>query len=313
MNAQQMLDFSLHMLTGEDLEAAERALRADPALARQSERLERSLHSLLDDGQEFEPPAGLASRTLQLVANQPKATQRIDWLPRRVPFRLADFAVAATVLLGGLLTLAPAFVRMRAQVQTARCMNQLQQIGMGLMSYATTFGHYPQPPQGHPVGYYGIQLLKSDAIDDPKLLVCPSQEPPPTFRTLAVPQQFDQWLHSDQAKCGDMLANTYAYHAGYRPKRQQSQPVMARPTSLLPLLADGPPVKAGRVIQVGNSPNHGGGGQNVLFSDNHVEWLRDRRLPPFDDDIFLNKDARLGFGLDRSDYSLIHASHFVNE
>ena len=64
---------------------------------------------------------------------------------------------------------------MKSQADTARCMGQLQRLGVGLTEYALNHGHYPQPPQNYPAGYYGVQLLKENAELDAHLLACPTQ------------------------------------------------------------------------------------------------------------------------------------------
>src|SRR5947207_3115330 len=80
-----------------------------PAAARSVDRLGRALHALLDDGESFEPPAGLARRTTRLVAESARRRRTIlDFVPVVVPFRPADIAVAAGIFLAGLLTLLPA-------------------------------------------------------------------------------------------------------------------------------------------------------------------------------------------------------------
>jgi hypothetical protein len=296
MNASTLLDYALKQLEGAELEACEAELASDPVQAR-----------------EFEPPADLLARTLQRVTTPAASPLRIDWAPRRVAFRAADLAVAALVLLAGLLTLFPAFVRMRAQSDTARCMSQLQQLGMGLMAYAVDHGHYPQPPANHMAGYYGIQLLKDKTIEDPKLLVCPSRSPHAELIGLKVPDQFDGMMHSEPQVCEKMLENAYAYHVGYRARASKPSPLPARLTSVMPLLADCPPLEGRHRVVDGNSPNHGGNGQNVLFSDHHVQWLRHRSLPPFNDDIYLNADRRVDMGVDQNDAALLPAVWRVSQ
>ena len=69
---------------------------------------------------------------------------------------------------------------------------------------------------------------------------------------------------------------------------------------LLPLLADG----SG---DGGNSPNHGGTGQNVLYIGGHVRWCVNPTVGIDGDDIYLNRDRRVRAGVCRDD-SVLGAS-----
>ena len=61
-------------------------------------------------------------------------------------------------------------------------------------------------------------------------------------------------------------------------------------------MSDRPPRDQG----LGNSPNHGGAGQNVLFQDGSVRFITNRSLN-FDDDIFRNKAGKIEAGTDAND------------
>ena len=50
---------------------------------------------------------------------------------------------------------------------------------------------------------------------------------------------------------------------------------------------------------MGNSLNHGGRGQNVLFHDGHVEFCVSRLVGG--DDIYLNRDMKVAAGVGCSD------------
>ena len=68
MNANDLLDYALGQLDGSAREHVERELAADPAATQAAERLTRAIHRLLDDGEMFAPPPGLAGRTVAFVA-----------------------------------------------------------------------------------------------------------------------------------------------------------------------------------------------------------------------------------------------------
>src|SRR4051812_17571385 len=100
MNAQQMLDLAFGQLEGAGREEAERELATDPRQAESFDRLVRALDQMLDDGFDCEVPATLAGRTLAFVSeNRRRRRNILDFAPITVPFRWADVAVAACILL----------------------------------------------------------------------------------------------------------------------------------------------------------------------------------------------------------------------
>src|SRR5262249_22737277 len=103
----------------------------------------------------------------------------------------------------------------------------------------------------------------------------------------ARPEEFDALVRD--------LAPGYAYSLGY----EDGGALHGLHRGLgdgLPLLADRPGDEA-----VGNSPNHGGGGQNVLYIGGHVRWCTERTVGEGRDDIYLNRRHQLRAGLGRSD------------
>ena len=63
-------------------------------------------------------------------------------------------------------------------------------------------------------------------------------------------------------------------------------------------MADAP---AGGSPFLGNSANHGGEGQNVLFLDGHMVFCKTRNVGIEGDDIYLNRAGRQAAGLDAKD------------
>jgi prepilin-type processing-associated H-X9-DG protein len=294
-----MIDYAFGALDDTRRAQFEIEVSSDPQLAAKLDRLNRNLNALVDDGETYEPPADLAERTLVYVRSARPRRSLIDLVPVSVPFRWADVAVAAGIFLAGLVTLLPAVHRSRIQTDQAVCSFNLFQLGQGLASYSTVHGCYPYPPPDSPIPYAGIfKVMLHDAghLWDPAVLDCPSNGrgpllgglPLPDYKTLCSmqdqdPKQFRRLL------CGD-----YAYHLGYRHPENSGHPgpIPARLKERVALLADGPSHDDRGNILAGNSPNHAGLGQNVLFSDGHVGWYDSRSLGPNDSDMFLNAERR---------------------
>ncbi len=305
MNAQDLLDYHFGLLDDADRELIEQQIASDKQLADRSTRLAQAIFLLLDDGDPFDPPVDLADRTIAFVVERGSRRRRfLDLIPVSVPFRWADVAVAAAIFLAGLATLLPAVHRSRAQMEQAGCAFNLQQLGVGLSRYSTSHGgDYPQPPHNYPAGYYAVQLRDAGVLHDTSVLTCPGHR----ARLISLPDSssFQSLMSRSPETCQRIVADEYAYNVGFHRGGQGVEPVSSRLQSVIPVLADQPPLDDFCRVLDGNSPSHGGGGQNVLFSDNHVGWLRSRKLPPFDEDIYLNKERRPGLGLSPEDVSLV--------
>ena len=96
----------------------------------------------------------------------------------------------------------------------------------------------------------------------------------------------------------------YAYSLGFRDEDDHIHgPILSHPNApaaQLPLLADAPSSTA----TIGNSPNHAGRGQNVLYSDGHVAFKTARTAGLRGDDIYLNQANRVAAGLGLHDVVL---------
>jgi hypothetical protein len=309
MNASDMLDYALGQLVGPARDHAERELAADPAAADIVERLTQSVHRLLDDGATFEPLPGLSRRTLAFVAEYTSAPRRrmlLDFVPVTVPFRFADVAVAAGIFIAGLLTLLPAVQKSRERMEMAGCGYNLQQLGRALWQYGSRHHHYPFGPEqntGAPVVSFVSMLHDSGLLTDSELesLDCPcsgshrKHSPVPDFETLCRLQK------DDPERVREVICTDYAYNVGHRHPAGHVVPITAVHTASVPLLADQPSHHNFRLALPGNSPNHGGRGQNVLYADLHVGWHNTRRLGPKDDDMFTNAHHQLAPGLTEDD------------
>jgi hypothetical protein len=99
MNAEKMLEYVLCESADANREPDERPLHLDPVQTTRLECLRLSVHRLVDDGLELEPPSELARRTVAFVArNRRRPMTLLDQVATRLPFRWADFAVAAGIV-----------------------------------------------------------------------------------------------------------------------------------------------------------------------------------------------------------------------
>jgi hypothetical protein len=306
MNADQMLDYTLGQLDGPARDAFERELGADPVAADRADRVARAVHRLVDDDLDndaYAPPSGLARSTIAFVAaNRNGRRSILEFVPAAVPFRWCDVAVAAGIFIAGLLTLLPPASRARERMAQAGCTYNLQQLGRALWQYGSLHRHYPRAPEQAPnshSGTYLVMLREDGLISDLGILDCPcngrcrNHPPVPDLRELlrlqrTNPRLYNETLHSD-----------YAYNISVGRHSAGIERIEAD-HGIVPLLSDQPD-HDGFGIRPGNSPNHGGRGQNVLYSDLHVGWHPTRRISPHDADMYLNRAGQLSPGDDESD------------
>jgi hypothetical protein len=310
MNADLMIDYVLGRLEGSDRDRLEEALRSDPEVSSQVERLGRAVSCLLDDGNDYEPPAGLTRRTLTLVASaRSKPRTILDYVPKRVPFRWADVAVAASIFIAGLITLIPAVERSRERMNQAGCTFNLQQLGHSLAQYASMHPYYPYPPDHLPdahAGTFPAFLHDAGVLHDVSILDCPYNGPR-THRQGDLPSftELEQLRFTNPVAYRQILDWDYAFNVGYRHRSGSVGPLESSLPLAVPVVADQPAHEDFRRILGGNSPNHAGRGQNVLFSDGSVRWLPGRRVSPSDDDLFLNNQRAPRPGLNERDSVLL--------
>jgi len=310
MNAEEMIEYVLSNGEGSERDRLDRALLNDPAEMTRVERLRLSIHLLLDDGASFDEPPDLARRTIIFVArNRSRPQTFFEQFPVRVPFRWADFAVAASIFVAGVLTLLPAIQRSRERMNQAGCVFNLQQLGNSLAQYASLHPFLPYPPEHRPdthAGMFAVMLHDAGVLNNLSLLDCPCNGPCPNrTTTLASFEQVDNIRQSDPDRYQRMLMWDYAYNVGYRHASGRPGPLEVVYASRVPVLADQPDHENYLKIREGNSPNHRRWGQNVLFGDSSVGWFRTRRISPIDDDLYLNNEHQPRPGLRVEDSVLV--------
>jgi len=304
MNAEEMLDFALGQLEDPRRRELEEAGRTDPEFAARVHGVRRTVHQLVDDGYMFNPPAGLSRRTLALVADTRNRRRSIlDYIPVQVPFRWADFAVAASIFIAGVLTLLPAIQKSRERMNQAGCVFNLAQIGNSLAQYATLHPSYPDHRSDAHSGLYAAILHDAGLLRDLSVLDCPCNGTCTVHKEKHLDSfdEIDDLRKSDPARYQKLVSWDYGYNAGYRRNSGRLGPLEARPASLIAVVADQPPHDAHLGVIDRNSPNHGGSGQNVLYSDGGVRWHSNRRISPEDLDLYLNNARQMQPGLNEHD------------
>jgi prepilin-type processing-associated H-X9-DG protein len=321
MNASDLLDYSLGQLEGDAMQRAALEVEADPTLAVRVERVRTGIAILCDDGGPTEVPSGLAARTRTFVLAEINHRPAVlEFSPSRRRFRVEDFAVAATIFIASLLALTPAIIRSKERWGRAACSYNLQKVGLRLHQYAATNNSYPFVASDDEIPHAGAIICRLNERGyhvDPADLRCPSTGSEEGERS-RVPSlsEVAQRLRDDPncINCR-MLDNDYAFHVGNYAEvddamgpRGKPIPLPARPTHSIPIIGDQPGFDSTGRIFAGNSPNHGGQGQNVLFADGHTSWHNSRYISPADSDLYLNRANRSGYGLGPEDGVLVPAA-----
>jgi prepilin-type processing-associated H-X9-DG protein len=225
-----------------------------------------------------------------------------------------DLAVAASILLcAGLLTLT-GIAQLRLRHDRLACENNLRVIGTALLHYSDhePDGAFPDISQAfvsahvdnrahaevQPVaaGLFMPMLVDGGLLLPEQANVCCPAVGKPTslaWDLAALRQMSAEEFHIHARD----LVPSYAYTLGYRDEQGRLHG-LRRADGTMPIAADQPPPS----IESGNSPNHGGLGQNVLFTDGHVDWFTGRVADG--DDFFINREHHMAAGLGRLDYVL---------
>jgi prepilin-type processing-associated H-X9-DG protein len=306
-----LIGYLLNALDPTDRHEVETALARDPQARRRLEELRQGLAPLEADRDAIDPPPDLVVRTIARVAEHcclglpraPAPSRRGASLTRPF-FRRADVLVAASVLV--ILTgLGLGWViKVRSRNDVLVCQDNMTRIYQGLKGYSDlNRGRFPDiarasgQPARNVAGMVVPILASSGQLPDNASCACPALDGPcPSPMTVA-----EVLALSDEefAHRASRLAFGYAYSLGYQEDGEYRGPRFDedQPNGQLPILSDSPPFDP----SAGNSPNHGGRGQNVLFMDGHVRFCTSRAVGVNGDDIFVNRDNRVGAGLDRLD------------
>jgi hypothetical protein len=286
-------------------------LASDESLQRDLELLKRGLEPLAVDQTHFQPPAGLAQRCCEYVFSRteimPAALSPTTGVSTRSERRWSwlELAVAGAIAASVAVFLLPKIYQSHVQSQLLACQNNLKDIGLAAANYSQrNGGYYPVAQPGDRVnaaGMWAPTLVSQNYLPQPgRSVICPSSP-------LADDPQFHEpTLQEVQAMTPAQLAeilprlSSYGFtlgyhddgHGPYKLQRNQHREHFA-------VAADSPGASGA------NSANHGGTGQNVLFDDGHVRFLKTAQLGPDDDNIFSNAHHEVAPGLNSNDAVIV--------
>jgi hypothetical protein len=300
----QLLGYLLGALEPSEQEEVEARLSHDAQLQDALMRLREKLALLddsHDDGEDFEPPAGLAARTCKYVAACRAVTPKAGCGAAMGGWRVQDMIVGGGVFLAACMLLFPALAHSLSSARITRCQSNLRMIGLALGQYSDFHaGQFPFVPEHGPLavaGVYGPLLFDARLLGDAAVLICPASplaEQADHF-TVPAPASLMQAAAGDLPALQSRAGGSYGYTLGYcenghyRGHRNLGRVRFA-------LMADTPGEPTG-----GRSGNHDGVGQNVLFEDLHVAWLKQCRVSNSGDHIYVNGLGYVGAGIGPDD------------
>jgi hypothetical protein len=328
MLEENLVGYVLNALEPELQRDLEIYLREHPDAQQQVEAIRQALEPLKADAEHPEPPPGLRIRTLARIAEY-----RCQELPHRRPaviappppraavlsmswWRRADVLVAASLLLLMIPLGFSGIAYLHHRSAITLCQDNLRRMFLVLSGYSDMHnGEMPKVAGTPPFNFAGVYaaIMRDRYPNGPDFSTgCPANgSHPPATITL---QQLDELYGVNPAEFARLqaqLGGCYAYTLGYRNPDGQLcglRRIPGQENDRLPILADKPPFDRPEAINLdGNSPNHGGFGQNVLFMGGNVDYFTRRQVGPNGDDIYLNIDHSLEAGLSRID-SVLGAS-----
>jgi hypothetical protein len=303
-------------LLGAD-EPSERALvkehlECDESLRRDLETLRQGLEPLAADQAPYTAPPGLADRCCEYVFSRTEimpAALSTQGNTMRVSRRWSwtELSVAGAIAAAVAVFLLPKVYQSQIQSQILACQNNLKNIGLATASYSDkNGGYYPVAQPGDRItaaGMWAPMLESQNLLSKPgREVVCPSS-------SLADDSQFHEpTLEEVQAMSAAQLAqmlprlSSYGFTLGYRDNGQGPYKVQKNQHREHFAVASDAPGPNGT-----NSVNHGGRGQNVLFDDQHVQFLKNPQASPEDESIFSNANHEVAPGLNANDAVIVHS------
>jgi len=301
---ENLIGYALDALDDEERAAVEAYLEANPEGRAQLETLRAFLAPLEEDREQPEPPRGLVLNTLARIAEQ--TCPRLPQAPPvpashpvvRVWWRRADVLAASVLVLVSVALGVSWLVSTRQKTQVVECKETLHTFHRSLSAYADQHnGAFPKiHPEGHPLGVAGsfVSVLEFEGA---VRTTCPAQNAPGTARRIVTERELRQLHEKNREEYNRVAGNLcpgYAYSLGYLRGEELVGLRRGEVEDRLPILADRPPPGA---KLPGNSPNHGGKGQNVLTVGGSVQFVTTWQVGVGADDIYLNLNLKQKAGL----------------
>ena len=295
-----LLGYLLGALEGPEHEATTKQLTDNESLRMELLEVESRLLPMEAERWQYEPPAGLAARTCQMVLDfeeHRKVTPRsaATGMTRETDSRVhskvgmsarpeagyrqanwssSDFMVTAGVLLATCMLFFPAVANSRHQARTAYCQNNMRLFGVALPSWADRFsGNLPYiPTEGNTAvaGFYAPQLHDTGYMTEPNQVLCPSSSLAKRRLTFVVPSidAIRRAEGEELVRLQRQMGGSYCYVLGhYKNGRHQATNMKGR--SYFAVMSD-------QVQSVGQGTfqnAHGGRGVVVLFEDGHARMI----------------------------------------
>ena len=308
---EDIIGFVTGALDAQEHQHIENLLRSDTDLQAQVDLIRRSLRPL-ESYRHCEPPSDLYSQTLSYVFDQidahkigvaqPAFTSKELVTSSRRSWRPMDIFVTGIVAASLLMLLSPALFNSRFTAELRQCQNNLQNLYAGFSQYSITHeGEFPTVPNSSALatsGAYAPILLEQGYVTDEGNFFCPAATESIAWRQQGIPtkQTVADARIEDLAALQQRMGGTYGYSVGYqaggrlRAIRNQQRPTFA-------LVADRP---SGQSISR-YSMNHGGLGQNILFENGHVAFVRGTQSIGLGDRYYVSDRGIVEPGIHRND------------
>ncbi|GIW82738.1 MAG: hypothetical protein KatS3mg105_4545 [Gemmatales bacterium] len=307
---ENLVGYLLDALEADEKAEMEKCLREQPEMRNQLELLRRALKPLEVDREQPEPPTGLIWRTLSLVAEERCRPVRTAGLPavsnRSIVaqsfWRRADVLIAAAILLCVAALIPPGITYVQFLHKRSGCQENLRVLYSAMRSYAdhSPDKSFPHPADSideeHNVAGMVVPILYENGFLEKSFRPhCPGNEQKP----YAYPsiEELCSMQPDDFARHARRIGGCFAYSLGYW-EAGKHHAHRYEQNVRIPLIGDEPPADV--MLGNANSSNHGGRGQNVIFTDGHFEFRTTRILEP-DDDIYLNRWHQVAAGVDKND------------
>ena len=312
-----LIGYLLGALEEAEQKEVELQLAEDPKLQSDLAKIGAFLRPLDAARINHDPPAGLAARTMDFIdshkprpaskgtaaASDGRMSDQPEPLQRKGRFRWQDILAACALTLSGVLLLFPAIDSTRSHARLLACEDNLRHLGVGLGEYSQlNAGLFPAvQPSGNlaVAGAYAPQLFDAGIISNPKRVVCPASPLAEKGEFKGIPT-IAQITRTKDGKTllrlHRIMGGSYGYHLGYV-EGGKLQPTRNQHRAQFALMSDAPSTNN----PTHTTQNHDGKGQNVLFEDGHVKFVRSGQLNRLEEDFFTNDDGEVAAGKHKDD------------